>query len=53
MPVLSALALVTIVAAEPSALPLRKLRLYETGVGYFERRGNVGTGKGLALRHFG
>ncbi|MEM7153707.1 MAG: hypothetical protein AAF799_12745 [Myxococcota bacterium] len=49
MPVLSALALVTLVAAEPSALPLRKLRLYETGVGYFERRGNVGAGKGLAL----
>ncbi|HSQ62063.1 MAG TPA: hypothetical protein VLM85_02570 [Polyangiaceae bacterium] len=26
-------------AAEPSVLPLRTLRLYETGVGYFERSG--------------
>ena len=30
-------------------LPLTKLRLYETGVGYFERRGGVKPGSGLAL----
>lgn len=30
-------------------LPLSKLRLYETGVGYFERRGGVKPGSGLAL----
>ncbi|WP_433929921.1 hypothetical protein AB3662_39280 [Sorangium cellulosum] len=33
-------------AASPavaSALPLKKLRLYETGVGYFERSGNIST----------
>jgi hypothetical protein len=27
----------------PNILPLRSLRLYETGVGYFERSGGVGT----------
>ncbi|XYH96286.1 hypothetical protein ACMHYB_52305 [Sorangium sp. So ce1128] len=27
--------------ATASALPLKKLRLYETGVGYFERSGNI------------
>ncbi|MGK3985136.1 hypothetical protein WME99_18955 [Sorangium sp. So ce136] len=27
--------------AAASALPLKKLRLYETGVGYFERSGNI------------
>lgn len=27
-----------------SILPLRSVRLYETGVGYFERSGNMGTG---------
>jgi len=30
-------------------LPLRKLRLYETGVGYFERRGGVQPGAGASL----
>jgi hypothetical protein len=30
-------------------LPLSRLRLYETGVGYFERRGRVTKGKSLAL----
>lgn len=33
----------------PEVLPLRKLRLYETGVGYFERRGSVGASNKLAL----
>ncbi|MCA9704787.1 MAG: tetratricopeptide repeat protein [Myxococcales bacterium] len=46
---LSAALLASFVVAEPSALPLRKLRLYETGVGYFERRGNVGPADDLAL----
>ena len=35
--------------AEGDVLPLRKLRLYETGVGYFERRGGVRPGSDLAL----
>ena len=30
-------------AASANILPLRSLRLYETGVGYFERSGNVGS----------
>ncbi len=50
MPILSTALLAPVVMmAEPSALPLRKLRLYETGVGYFERRGNVGPKEDLAL----
>jgi len=49
MPMLAAALLSTIFVAEPSALPLRKLRLYETGVGYFERRGNVGPREDLSL----
>ncbi|MEM9452920.1 MAG: hypothetical protein AAGF11_01990 [Myxococcota bacterium] len=49
MPVLTTALLATVIAAEPAALPLRKLRLYETGVGYFERRGNVGPRDDLAL----
>lgn len=49
MPVAS-LALLTTLAVAPSpTLPLQRLRLYETGVGYFERRGNVGAGDSLAL----
>lgn len=49
MPILTTALLASVIAAEPSALPLRKLRLYETGVGYFERRGNVGPRDDLAL----
>jgi hypothetical protein len=51
MPVVSAMLFAAIFAAErpPEVLPLRKLRLYETGVGYFERHGAVGAGKKLAL----
>jgi len=45
MPVLTIAVLASVVAVEPPTLPLRRLRLYETGVGYFERRGTVGTGK--------
>ncbi|MEM6991583.1 MAG: hypothetical protein AAF721_13845, partial [Myxococcota bacterium] len=45
--------LVTTAVAPPTpsgdVLPLRKLRLYETGVGYFERRGGVKPGADLAL----
>jgi hypothetical protein len=33
----------------PEVLPLRKLRLYEVGVGYFERRGGVPAKRDLAL----
>lgn len=35
--------------ADSEVLPLRKLRLYETGVGYFERHGGVKPGGNLAL----
>jgi len=49
MPVSTILVLASVVAAEPPALPLRRLRLYETGVGYFERRGSVGGRDALAL----
>jgi hypothetical protein len=45
MPLLTIVALASIVAIEPPTLPLRRLRLYETGVGYFERRGNVGSSR--------
>src|ERR1700733_12426748 len=31
-------------AAPPPILPLRTLRLYETGVGYFERTGTINPG---------
>lgn len=34
---------------KPDVLPLRRLRLYETGVGYFERRGGVRPGVELTL----
>ena len=33
----------------PSILPLRALRLYETGVGYFERSGQIGPSSATAL----
>jgi len=40
-------------AAQPSAgkapLPLKTVRLYESGVGYFERSGKIGRDSGLAL----
>ena len=49
MSVLSVALLSSVFVAEPSALPLQKLRLYETGVGYFERRGNVGPRENLSL----
>lgn len=54
MPVLaslavSSLALSSAVAVAPAELPLRKLRLYETGVGYFERRGRTQRGGKVAL----
>jgi len=35
--------------ASPDILPLRTLRLYETGVGYFERSGALGTHGGTSL----
>lgn len=43
---LSALSVVAVASAEPrggpsQVLPLRRLRLYETGVGYFERSGRI------------
>jgi hypothetical protein len=49
MPALTVVALASLVAVEPPTLPLQRLRLYETGVGYFERRGNVGPSESLAL----
>jgi hypothetical protein len=49
MPVSTVLVLASVMAAEPPALPLRRLRLYETGVGYFERRGSVSPSAPLAL----
>lgn len=49
MPVLTVAILASLVAVEPPTLPLRRLRLYETGVGYFERRGNVGPSHSLQL----
>jgi hypothetical protein len=36
-------------ARSPGVLPLRALRLYETGVGYFERSGDVGAGDATSL----
>ncbi|WP_437575932.1 hypothetical protein [Sorangium sp. So ce887] len=33
----------------PPALPLKKLRLYETGIGYFERSGNISSSSGDSL----
>ena len=33
----------------PTALPLRAARLYEVGLGYFERTGKLGKGTDLAL----
>ena len=35
-------------AAEPAPLPLKRVRLYETGVGYFERTGPI-AGRGIGL----
>lgn len=35
--------------ASPSVLPLRTLRLYETGVGYFEREGTLSRGEQAGL----
>ncbi|WP_437810714.1 hypothetical protein [Sorangium sp. So ce1078] len=35
--------------AAPPALPLKKLRLYETGIGYFERSGNISPSSGDSL----
>jgi hypothetical protein len=34
--------------AEPAPLPLSRIRLYETGVGYFERTGTI-SGRGVGL----
>ncbi len=36
-------------AAAPALLPLRSLRLYETGVGYFERSGELARGTTLPV----
>src|SRR5579872_6110022 len=36
-------------APAPPILPLRTLRLYETGVGYFERSGRVGAPTSLPV----
>ncbi len=33
----------SVVPASTAILPLKSVRLYETGVGYFERAGNIGT----------
>lgn len=49
MPLLTVAVFASLVAVEPPTLPLRRLRLYETGVGYFERRGNVGPSDSLQL----
>ena len=38
------LVLLSVVAAEPQRLPLKSLVLYENGLGYFERRGQVAKG---------
>lgn len=47
---LASLALVACATApRERALPLEKLRLYETGVGYFERAGELGGPKGASL----
>ena len=37
------------VSAPDRVLPLSRLRLYETGVGYFERRGRVKKGETVTL----
>lgn len=36
-------------SAAPSVLPLRSLKLYETGVGYFERSGTLARGEATTL----
>lgn len=38
-----------VVAPRAATLPLKTVRLYESGVGYFERSGRVGQGTGLGL----
>ena len=47
LPSLALLACAT--GPRPRPLPLEKLRLYETGVGYFERAGELGGPKGASL----
>ncbi|MCX4240428.1 DUF4139 domain-containing protein [Paraliomyxa miuraensis] len=47
LPLLSSLACAT--APRERALPLAKLRLYETGVGYYERAGELGGPGGASL----
>ncbi|WP_266223314.1 hypothetical protein [Paraliomyxa miuraensis] len=49
MPVSTLALLTTLAVVPPPTLPLQRVRLYETGVGYFERRGNVGASESLAL----
>jgi hypothetical protein len=53
MPTVTMLIVAGVFARNPDAsadiLPLRRLRLYETGVGYFERRGPVSGGRTTAL----
>ncbi len=39
----------TVFAQEQNTLPLERVRLYETGVGYYERSGQLGVGKDVAL----
>ncbi len=39
----------TAFAQERNTLPLERVRLYETGVGYYERSGQLGVGKDVAL----
>jgi hypothetical protein len=38
-----------VAAAMPKLLPLQRVRLYETGVGYFERQGRIEKGTGVSL----
>ncbi len=51
MPLISTLLSAGLLAQNPAPeiLPLEKVRLYETGVGYFEREGNVSGKKHAAL----
>lgn len=42
-------AMAQVVPPQPTPLPLKTVRLYEAGVGYFERSGRVGKGAGLGL----
>lgn len=45
----TAVGMAQVLPAQSTPLPLKTVRLYEAGVGYFERAGRVGKGTGLGL----